>query len=483
MPIDVAAKGSKHQHLYVRIAENLEHLISSEVLRMGDKLPSVRLLSKEQGVSMSTVLQAFYQLEAKGLIRARPQSGYYVDFSPRLMPHAPTTSKPSGDNEKPVRAEDMIDEVYSHMANQHITRLSISVPDPALLPLAKLNKCMGEAIRKLPASGTNYDGIEGNPRLRKQIARWSLLWEGKLREEELITTAGCMNGLAYALMALTTPGDTVAVESPVYFGILQLAQSLGLQVLELPTHPLDGIELEALKGALKENKIKVCLFISNFSNPVGSLMPDEHKKELVKLLEHYNVPLIEDDLYGDVHFTKSRPKTCKTYDESGLVLWCGSVSKTLAPGYRVGWIAPGKYFEKIKRLKLNHSISSPTLTHEAVASFLENGRYEHHLRRLREVLYANSLQYIKAISSYFPEDTKVSRPRGGFILWVELNPKIDTYQLYQLAMKHHISIAPGRMFTLQNQYRNCMRLSYGMQWHEGIDKALQTLGNLAKALL
>lgn len=482
MSIHLAEKDEKQRHLYLRIAENIEQLISGEVLKMGDKLPSVRLLSKEQGVSMSTVLQAFYQLEAKGLIRARPQSGYYVDFSPRFIPQAPATSKPSTD-QQPVRAEDMIDEVFSQMANPQITNLSVSVPDPALLPLAKLNKCMGEALRKLPASGTNYDGIEGNPKLRKQIARWSLLWEGKLREEDLITTAGCMNGLSYALMAITSPGDTFAVESPVYFGVLQLAQSLGLRVLELPTHPLDGVELGALKDALKANKIKVCLFISNFSNPVGSLMPDDNKKELVKLLEHYNIPLIEDDLYGDVHFTNSRPKTCKTYDESGLVLWCGSVSKTLVPGYRVGWIAPGKYYEKIRRLKLYHSVSAPTITHEVVASFLENGRYEHHLRRLRQQLYANSLQYIKAISTYFPEDTKVSRPRGGFILWVELNPKIDTYQLYKLAMKHRISIAPGRMFTLQDQYRNCMRLSYGMQWHEGIDKALQTLGNLAKELL
>lgn len=483
MSIKMEGTSAKQSHLYIRIAENLEQLIFSEILRIGDKLPSVRLLSKEQGVSVSTVLQAFYQLEAKGLIRSRPQSGYYVAFAPKLIPSVPATSKPVREHGQPVSAEQMIDEVFSNMANQHITKLSVSVPDPALLPLAKLNKCMGEALRNLPASGSNYDGIEGNSKLRKQIARWSLLWEGKLREEDLITTTGCMNGLSYALMALTSPGDTIAVESPVYFGILQLAQSLRLQVLELPTNPVHGVELEALKDALKKDKIKVCLFISNFSNPVGSLMPDEHKKALVQLLQHYHVPLIEDDLYGDVHFTKNRPKTCKTYDESGLVLWCGSVSKTLAPGYRVGWIAPGNYWEKIKRLKLYHSVSSPTITHEVVARFLENGRYEHHLRRLRQVLYANSLQYIKAISTYFPEDTKVSRPRGGFILWIELNPKIDTYQLYLLAMKHSISIAPGRMFTLQNQYRHCMRLSYGMQWHEGIDKALQTLGNLAKQLL
>jgi DNA-binding transcriptional MocR family regulator len=479
----MAEKWDKPEYLYTRIAENLEHQIFNQVLKIGDKLPSVRLLSKEQGVSMSTVLQAFYQLEAKGLIQARPQSGYYVQFSPTLTPKVVTPSRPLLYNERSVSAEAIIDEVYNNLSDQSIIRFSVGVPDPALLPLAKLNKGLVEATRNLPASGTNYDAIEGNANLRKQIARRSVFWGGKLQPQELLTTAGCMNSISYALMALTHTGDTIAVESPIYFGILQVAQSLGLQVLELPTHPLDGVEIEALKEALSKGKVKVCLFISNFSNPVGSLMPDEHKKEIVKLLEQYGVPLIEDDLYGDVHFAKSRPKTCKTYDENGMVLWCGSVSKTLAPGYRVGWIAPGNYFQKIKRLKLYHSISPSTLTHEVIARFLENGRYDHHLRKLQAVLYANSLQYMRAISNYFPHDTKISRPRGGFILWVELNPKIDTYKLYKLAFRQGISIAPGRMFTLQEQYQHHMRLSYGMHWNERIDKALQTLGSLAKEFL
>ena len=251
-----------------------------------------------------------------------------------------------------------------------------------------------------------------------------------------------------------------------------------LHVLELPTNPVTGIEPDALRKVLPQ--INLCLLISNFSNPLGSCMPDEHKKEIVQMLAEHNIPLIEDDLYGDVFFGHSRPKPCKAFDEKGLVLWCGSVSKTLAPGYRVGWIAPGKFKDAIIRQKHIHLISTPTLNQEAIANFMENGRDENHLRKLRHELHSNSLHLAQAITDYFPEDTKIITPQGGFMLWVELNKKIDTTELYYKAMQHKISIAPGRMFTLHDQYRNCMRLSFGQQWSAFIEERLQVLGNIIK---
>jgi DNA-binding transcriptional MocR family regulator len=273
------------------------------------------------------------------------------------------------------------------------------------------------------------------------------------------------------------------VESPVYFGMLRFAQSIGLKVLELPTDPDTGVDPDDVKKALQKHNIKACSFISNFSNPLGYCMPDEQKEAMVKLLSRHGVPLIEDDLYGDVYFGKSRPRSCKSFDEEGNVLWCSSISKTLAPGYRVGWVAPGKYIDKIKRLKLYHSITSATAQQAAIASFLATGRYEHHLRQLRQTLHANSLQFTRAIGEYFPSGIKMSNPKGGFILWIELDKKIDTYQLYQEAMQHKISIAPGTMFTLQERYQNCMRLSYGMQWTPEVDRALKKLGNLVKGMM
>ena len=464
--------------LYLRIAGNLEQQIQKEVLRVGDKLPSLRTICREYGVSQSTALQAYYHLERKALIQSRPQSGYFVRQSLRRQPAIPQTSNPA-DVPANDAVEDLIGKVYYNMGNKTNTFLSMGVPSNELLPIAKLNKGLLQAMRTMNGSGTGYEQVQGNEKLRRQIARWSLAMESNLSYDDIITTAGCMNALSYCLMALTNRGDTIAVESPVYFGILQLAKSLGLNILELPTHPQTGIELEALKKAFASGKVTLCLIISNFSNPLGSCMPDSHKKEVVRLLEYYNIPLIEDDLYGDVYFGTHRPKCCKTYDESGLVLWCGSVSKTLAPGYRVGWVAPGKFKEKVLRLKLYHSVSSTTITQEVIANFLEAGRYENYLRKLRQTLYTNYLQYARAICDYFPEGTKASRPQGGFVLWIELAQQSDTIKLYEKALQQGISIAPGRMFTLQQQFNHCMRISYGLPWNEKLNDALKTLGRLA----
>jgi DNA-binding transcriptional MocR family regulator len=253
--------------------------------------------------------------------------------------------------------------------------------------------------------------------------------------------------------------------------------------MELPTNATTGIEIDALKKALEQKKIKLCLLVSNFSNPIGSCMPDEHKKEVARLMEKHNVPLIEDDIYGDIYFGDHRPKTCKAYDESGIVLWCGSFSKTLAPGYRVGWVAPGKFKEKIERTKRYHSVSANALAHDAIGKFLESGRYDHHLRKLRQALHANSIQYLRSISEYFPEDTKVTRPQGGFMLWVELNKKADTIKLYDQAIQHKISIGPGCMYTLQKQYGNCFRLNCGLGWNDKVESALKLLGKLSARII
>ena len=219
------------------------------------------------------------------------------------------------------------------------------------LPIAKLNKELIRAMQALPGNGTRYDETQGNMRLRKSIARFTYSWKGNLTEDDIVTTAGVTNAVALALSVITKVGDTIAVESPVYFGMLQLANSMGLRILELPTNPVTGIDPDALKKVLPQ--IKACLLISNFNNPLGSCMPDEHKRVVVDMLAGYDIPLIEDDLYGDLFFGNSRPKPCKAFDKKGLVLWCGAVSKTLAPGYRVGWIAPGKFKHAIIRQKNN----------------------------------------------------------------------------------------------------------------------------------
>jgi DNA-binding transcriptional MocR family regulator len=228
------------------------------------------------------------------------------------------------------------------------------------------------------------------------------------------------------------------------------------------------------------HNVDVCCFMSNFSNPLGSLMPDANKKELVKLLTYHNIPLIEDDLYGNLFFGTVRPKPCKYYDEAGIVMWCGSVSKTLAPGYRVGWVAPGKFKDKIIRQKMAQTVCMPSLYQEVIADFLEHGRYDHHLRTLRSTLYTNSLNFQRTIEDHFPENTKISQPQGGSFLWLELDKSIDTAVLYDKAIQQKIGFAPGRIFTQHDQYNNCMRLNFGLEWKEKVELDLKRLGQLVK---
>jgi len=312
------------------------------------------------------------------------------------------------------------------------------------------------------------------------VARWSFSWKGNLVDKDILTTAGCMSAVSYCLMALTKRGDTIAVESPCFYGILQLAQSLGLKILELPTNPQTGVDMDSLKKIVQKVKLAACIFVSNFNNPFGSLMPEEHKKEAVKLLAKYNIPLIEDDIYGDLYFGEKRPTCCKTFDEEGMVLLCSSFSKTLAPAYRVGWVAAGKFMNEALKIKLFHSLSSTAITHEAIGSFLETGRYEAHLRKLRKTLYTNYLQYVRVIGECFPEGTKISRPQGGLSLWVELPKSINTIELYNEAFSKKITFSPGSLFTLQKQFSNCMRLAYGLEWNERTEYGLKQLGKLAR---
>jgi DNA-binding transcriptional MocR family regulator len=396
----------KDDFKYVELSNNIAKLIRNGVLKQGERLPSVRMLCQEHGISMNTAKRVFMELEAQSLIAAKPQSGYFVSRIGYQRLPLPETSRPSQatNNKEP---EELIRKVYTTMGSTDLTLFSIGVPSGALLPLAKLNKEIMHATRALRDSGTEYEPLQGNEQLRRLVAARSIYWNGSLRESDLVTTAGGMNALSFCMMALGKPGDTIAMESPCYPGILQL----GLKVLELPTHPTTGIEIDALKKVI--SRINLCLLVPNFNTPLGSCMPDEHKREVVALLAKHNIPLIEDDIYGDLYFGAQRPKCCKAFDQDGSVLWCSSVSKTLAPGYRVGWVAPGRYREKILKLKLVHAISSPTITQEAVASFLKSGRYDNHLRRLRQALQHNYQHYAHAIADHFPEGTKVSGHRAG----------------------------------------------------------------------
>jgi DNA-binding transcriptional MocR family regulator len=466
-------------HKYTTVADRIGRLIENGAMKVGDKLLSVRALSKEQDISLSTAFQAYYHLEAKGLIEARPQSGYYVKFSPRHGLSLPKSCEPC-DEVAPVTLDDMISSVYQDLRSDKLVQFSMGAPDHSLLPTAKLNKSVMNAIRSSKDSCLNYEHVQGNQMLRKQIARLSFNWGGALSEDDVVVTAGCIEALTHCLMATTKAGDAVAIESPTYFAIFRAMENLGLKVVEVPTNPETGVDLDYLETAIARFDIKACLFVTNFNNPLGSCMPDENKKRLVEMLAKKEIPLIEDDIYGELYFGKKRPTNCKTYDKKGLVLQCGSFSKSLAPGYRIGWAVPGQFKEKFIRLKRMNSVSTNTLAQTAIAHFLQNGRYELHLRHLRKALHTQCLRYIQAVTEYFPDDTRITRPQGGIALWIEMDKKVDAYKLHKRALKQNIGIAPGHIFSNQGQFQNYFRLSYGLPWSERVEEGIKTLGELVR---
>lgn len=471
----------RQEHKYIEVAERIEALIEKKALKVGDKLLSVRALSKEQGISLSTAFQAYYSLESKGLIEARPQSGYYVKFSRNHILDLPKVSDPP-DDAIPVSLDEMINNVYADFNAEQILNFSMGTPSVKLLPTAKLNKAVMHALRASKTSCLHYEHVQGNVLLRRQIARQAFNWGGTPSEDDIVVTAGAVEALSLCVKAITHPGDAVAIESPTYFALFQVMESHGLKVVEIPTDPVTGVDLDYLEQAIPRFDIKACLFVNNFNNPLGSCLPDHKKKQLVGMLAEKEIPLIEDDIYGELYFGKTRPKTCKTFDQKGLVLHCASFSKSMAPGFRIGWTIPGRFKEKVISLKRMHTVSTNTLTQAAVASFLSNGRFELHLRHLRKALHTQSLRYLQAVSEYFPDDTRVTRPQGGFTLWIEMNKKVNGYRLHKRALKHGIGIAPGQIFSSQGRFENCFRISYGEPWSEAIGHGIQTLGRLIREM-
>jgi DNA-binding transcriptional MocR family regulator len=274
----------------------------------------------------------------------------------------------------------------------------------------------------------------------------------------------------------------VAIERPTYFGIFNLLKSLGLRALEVPTDPVTGPDLNFLEKAVAKKQLDAALFVPNFNNPTGSLMPDAHKQALVAMLAEREIPLVEDDIYGEMYFGKTRPRTCKSYDTNGLVLYCSSLSKTLAPGYRIGWCQPGRYTKRVLQNKLTHCVSSTTPTQAAIAQFCETGRLDLHFRHLRKALHTQCLRYLQAIAEYFPPETRVSQPLGGYVLWLELPESVDAFHLYHRARQHQINIAPGQIFSTDGQFSHHIRLGFGTPFSPEIEGSLRTLGRLVREM-
>ncbi|TSD61204.1 PLP-dependent aminotransferase family protein [Variovorax sp. KBS0712] len=469
-------------HRYEQLADLILGTIDNGTLAPGMRLPSVRTISEQHGISISTVLQAYRLLEDRGILVARPQSGFYVAATQGGTLALPSTSRLRS-KASTVSISGAVVVLLEHASNSALVPLGCAVPDAAVLRSNRLDLAMARAARQHGARHNVYGSPRGDPQLRREISRRAMRVGHVLSPDDVIITNGCTEAVTLALTAVARPGDTVAVESPTYFGLLHTLEVLGLKALELPTDPTRGVNVDALARLLDTERVAACMLSSSFSNPLGSLMPEARKRELLALLAQHDVPLIEDDVYGDIHFTRERPKPFIALDGGARTIYCGSFSKSLAPGYRVGWIAPGGFAQQVLDRKLAFSLCNPVLPQVALADFLASGAYDAHLRRLRRVLEENLLRMTRTIEASFPPQTRVSRPMGGFALWVELPRGFDSRALFDEALAHGICFAPGDVFSASRRFRNCLRLSAGSTWSERIDTGVRRLGELARVQL
>lgn len=460
--------------LYNQVADRLQALIQDGVYRDGDRLPGVRVLSRQIGVSISTVLQAHQTLEARGYLRARERSGYFVRL-PAVDAPEPVMQRHKS-LPLPVSAREMALDLCAD-EQKRMVPLATAIPHADYLPLRQIQKSTLWAARR--GLETLDYAFPGKKLFRRQIAQRMASVGVAITPDDVLVTNGAQEAIILGLRAVTQPGDIVAVESPSFPGILHALEVVGLRAVEIPTHPADGLSLEGLQVALEQWPLKACIVVTNHSNPMGARMPDERKQQMVSMLAAAGVPLIEDDIYGDLYHTGERPKPAKAFDRTDNVIYCNSFSKTISPGLRLGWMLPGRYMAGASQQKYFSNLATSTIPQLAVAHFLEQGGYDRYLRSARQHYRAATERMRAAVSRSFPAGTAVSRPQGGFVLWVQLPDGVSGTRMYHRARAENINIAPGLMFSISGKFESCLRLNGGNPWSERIDQAIVRLGALA----
>ncbi len=461
---------TRYQHLANLLAERIEQ----GLYRHGEKLPSVRSLSHEHGVSISTVQQAYQTLENLQLITPQPRSGYFI--APRkAQPPVPAMSSPV---QRPVEITQW-DEVNTLLADHHdksLIAFGSGAPDVSQPSLKPLWREMSRIVQHNPCDVLGYDELSGRQDLRAQIARVMLDSETVVAADDIVITSGCHSAIAIALLAVCKPGDIVAVESPCYYGTIQMLRGFDIKAIEIPTDPDTGISIEALELALEQWPIKGVILVPNCNNPLGFIMPDARKRAVLSLAQRHDIVIFEDDIYGELAREYPRPRTIKSWDIDGRVLLCSSFTKSIAPGLRVGWIVPGRYRDRVLHMKYATSSTSVPAMQMAVTAFIRDGHYHRHVRRMRQIYQHNMETWTCWVRQYFPCDICVTRPQGSFMLWIELPEIVDMVCVAKQLCRLKIQVAPGSLFSASGKYRNCLRINCALPLTEKNREALRQLG-------
>lgn len=461
---------------YEQLARHMADEIRAGHIAAGARMPSLRQVTAQHGVSQSTATHAYHLLEQWGLVRAEERSGYFATPPSATVKPARRASAPAAS--AAVDISDLVFSVLDAAKRPGIVPLGSAFPSPQLFPLARLARSLGQAARIVSPWNTVVDLPPGNESLRRQIALRYLRIGVPQSPDSIVVTDGALEALNLCLMAVTRPGDVVAVESPGFYAALQAIERLDLRAVEIPVDPATGLDLDALADALATHPIRACWFMTNYQNPTGITLSDAKKQALVELLARHDVPLIEDDVYGELHYRADYPLPALAYDRHGLVMHCSSFSKTLAPGYRIGWTSAGRYADRVRRLKLMTTLSASIPVQAGIADYLEHGGYDRHLKKIRAALQGQQHAMDGAIRRWLPPGTRWTLPDGGYFLWLEFPDPVDAMALHRLAIERGVSLAPGPIFSAAHAFQHCIRLNYGYPWSARIDEAVRTLGEL-----
>ncbi|NOX49707.1 MAG: PLP-dependent aminotransferase family protein [Gammaproteobacteria bacterium] len=469
-------------HLYSDLANKFVQSIDRGVYKAGERLPGIRITSNNAGVSTATVVAAYRRLEQEGYIEAKPKSGFFVRPKMQTLLAEPRF-KPTRPRPKPVSGQERVLRLIQNIGQANLIQFGANVPDASYLPTHAISKAVSKVSRKYKTAATNYEVPPGLPLLRQQIARRMVDLGSICRPDDVLITNGCQEALYLTLKSTTKAGDVVAVESPTYYGLLQIIDSLGLKALEIPTHPREGISISALRQALEQWPIRACIVAPNFSNPTSALMPEANRSQLLGLISEFPaVSFIEDDVYGDLYFGSQRPGILQSLD-SPNVFYCSSFSKSLSPGLRIGWVVAPKIQDRLEYEKFVTNCATPTLNQLATAELLAKGRYDNHLKGMRIALCQAMSKLANRVHQHFPHNTKVTRPSGGMALWVELDKSISATDLADIALAKGISLAPGPIFSSTGQFKHYIRLTCAVAWNEPVEEAIKLLGTLVKKRL
>lgn len=478
MPTSAAQPASP---LYRRLADHYLQAIGSGALSEGDRMPSVRALMRTHSISLSTALQACRHLEDRGWLEARSRLGYFVRRPRRaeLLAAAEVTDPAPPDPAAYLGIHAKVSAFIASSQKHHVVSdLAMAVCAPELYPAQALRTAALRVLRQRPNLLATMARFGGHPPFKAVMARRLLMRGVNAAPDEVIVTHGCVQGLNLALRAVCAPGDTVAVESPSYYGLLQVIESLGLKALEIPTSPHTGLSLDALAFALQgAHTVKAVVCMPNLHNPLGSVMPDAHKERLVALCEQLAIALIEDDIYADL--ADDAPlRPLKAWDRTGNVIHCSSFNKVLGPGLRLGWMLAGRWHARIEMLLYAQTRSVEELPQRVGTAMLTGGTYERHLQRLRATLGTQRERMAETVAASFPAGTRLSMPAGGMVLWVELPQRLSSQRLFETALAQGIRIVPGSQFSDSLRFDHFIRLSCGLPVTAQTKQAVAKLGNL-----